>query len=146
MFFGATEMEKMVMKMPAFDLFGEQVITQRRGVEPRQRTARLLVVRESVQLAFIDLLAMSDEELEQQRQFDELTDDYIEWLRGYILKRTLRQLLHPQVSAEGRQDAYEWLMDDSIHPFSFRVCCEAHGTDYIEVRLGVESIMRKHMK
>lgn len=137
-------MENQALKMPVLDLFGEQVIIQRRPTGQRRGRIHLRSIEELEQLAFTDILGMSDEELEKQRRFEEITDEYIDWLRGFILKRTLRQLQHSQTSEESRMDAYEWLMSDEVHPFSFRVCCEAYDSDHIEVRLGVESILRKH--
>lgn len=133
------------MEMPGLDLFGEQVIIRRRSFEPRRNSAPA-PVRALEQLGFIDILEMSDEELEQHRQFDAVTDDYVDWLRGYLLKHTLRQLLHRQVSEANRQEALNWLMSDEEHPFSFKVCCVAYDSDHIEVRDGVLSLLRKHLK
>jgi len=138
-------MEK-IATMPPLDLFGEEVVIRRRTFEPRKKTTPRLALLGLEQMAFLDILEMSDEELERQRQADEITDDYIDWLRGYVLKLTLRQLAHSQVSEQNRSDAYTWLMDDSVHPFSFRVCCEAFDSDYLEVREGVVSIIRRHKK
>lgn len=137
-------MENLALQMPVLDLFGEQVIIRQRSSGPRRQPAQFRLVQELEQLAFIDILGMSDEELEKQRQLDGITDDYIDWLRGFILKRTLRQLLHSQTNEDSKREAYEWLMADDVHPFSFRVCCEAYDSDYTEVRQGVESILRKH--
>lgn len=139
-------MEKLALQMPAIDLFGEQVIIQRRSFERRRKPAPVAPVVDLVQLAFLDILEMTDEELEMQRAAEDVTDDYIEWLRSYLLKLTLRQLLHRQVSEANRREAYDWLTDDSEHPFSFRVCCEAMETDYLEVREGVMSILRRQSK
>ncbi len=131
--------------MPVLDLFGEQVIIRRRSFEHRPKI-ELVPSQASVQMGFIDILEMTDEELEQHRQFDAVTDDYVDWLRGYLLKHTLRQLLHRQVNEANRREAMNWLMSDEEHPFSFKVCCVAYDSDHLEVRDGVLSLLRKHIK
>lgn len=137
-------MENTALAMPLLDLFGEEVIIQRRSFEqrPRMRTVKTTVQ----QLGFLDILEMSDEELEALRAGEEITDDYIDWLREYLLKLTLRQIIHPQVSDKNWREAVDWLLSDEIHPFSFRVCCNASGADHEDVREGTLQIMRKHMK
>lgn len=133
------------LAMPALDLFGEQVVIRRRSFEQRFKS-ELIPSPVLVQMGFMDILEMSDEELERHRQFDEDTDDYVDWLRGYLLKYTLRQLLHRQVSGANRREAKEWLMSDVDHPFSFKVCCTAYESDYLEVREAVLALLRKYMK
>ncbi|GEM_PF-4490380 len=96
-------MENLAFAPQLLDLFGEQVIIQRRSFERRPR--RKLPNQGQVQLGFHDILEMSDAELEALRAQDEITDDYVYWLREYLLKLTLRQLIHPQVSAATRAEA-----------------------------------------
>jgi len=137
-------MENLAFAPPLLDLFGEQVIIQRRSFERRPR--KKLPNQGQVQLGFHDILEMSDAELEALRAQDEITEDYVYWLREYLLKLTLRQLIHPQVSAATYADAMTWMMSDEIHPFSFRVCCESFEADHEDVRTGVEMILRKKAK
>lgn len=87
-------MENTAIALPMLDLFGEQVIIQRRSFErrPRRKTNHT----EVFQLGFLDILEMSDAELEALRARDEITDEYVEWLREYLLKITLRQIIHSQ--------------------------------------------------
>lgn len=136
-------MENTAVAFP-LDLFGEQVVIQRRSFErnPRRNASPARVV----QLGFLDILEMSDAELETLLARDEITDDYVEWLREYLLKITLRQITHSQVSAQNRQEAMDWLLSDEIHPFSFRVCCEALLCDFEDVRDATLAIVAKHRK
>lgn len=136
---------KTAMAVPLLDLFGEEVILQRRLFERRPRRKPAPAQQELVQLGLLDILEMSDETLEQLRALDEITEEYIEWLREYLLKLTLRQILHPQVSELHRREAVEWVMSDEVHPFSFKVCCAALQADHEDVREGVLAIMRKHL-
>lgn len=101
-------MENTATALPLLDLFGEQVIIQRRSFErkPRRKTSPGRVL----QLGFIDILEMSDAELEAIRTRDEITDDYVEWMREYLLKITLRQIIHPQVSEQNWREAMDWVI------------------------------------
>ena len=125
-------MENTAIALPALDLFGEQVVIQRRTFQrrPKPQSQRGW----SAQLGFLDILDMSDAALEALRAQDEITDDYIEWLRAYLLKITLRQIVHPQVSDSTWRDALDWVLADDGHPFSFKVCCTAAGTDFELIR------------
>lgn len=135
-------MENFAVALPMLDLFGEEVVIQRRSFErrPRQRRASS---KEQVQLGFLDILEMSDAELELLRASDEISDDYIDWLRNYMLTMTMRQILHPQVSMENWWDGVLWIMGEEELPFSFKTCCNAAGCDHEEVRQGFLRIMRK---
>lgn len=141
LFVGVTEMENLALKMPALDLFGEQVVIRRRSFEPRRRMSQPEMDLE--QLAFIDILEMDDVELERLRAEEVITDDYIDWMREYLLKLTMRQLVHPQVSDDNWRDAMAWMMSDEIHPFSFRICCEAMHCDFEDVREATLHIVAK---
>ncbi|CJM40446.1 Uncharacterised protein [Streptococcus pneumoniae] len=127
---------------PLLDLFGDEVIIQRRSLErrPRRKTVPIQV---QVQLGFLDILEMSDAELELLRAEDEITDDYIDWMRSYMIKMTLRQILHPQVSIENWWDGMLWVLADEDEPFSFKTCCNAAGADHEEVRENFLSMMRR---
>jgi len=127
---------------PFLDLFGEEVIIQRRSLERRPRRKPIQEVR-VVQLGFLDILEMSDAELEALRASEEITDDYIDWMRSYMLKMTLRQILHPQVSMENWWDGMLWVLADEDYPFSFKICCNAAGADHEEFRESFLSMMRR---
>ena len=88
---------------------------------------------------------MSDAELEALRARDEITDDYVEWMREYLLKITLRQIIHPQVSEQNWREAMDWVLSDEVHPFSFRVCCEAMMCDFEDVRATTLKIAAKEL-
>src|SRR3546814_5950546 len=98
-------MENTATALPLLDLFGEQVIIQRRSFErrPRRKASHARVFP----LAFLDILEMSDAALEALRTRDEITDDYVEWMREYLLKITLRQIIHPQVSEKNWREAMD---------------------------------------
>lgn len=136
-------MENLALATPLLDLFGEEVIIQRRSFERRPRR-KPSPIQGQVQLGFMDILEMSEAELELMRAQEVITDDYIDWLRDYLLKMTLRQILHPQVSSENWWDGVTWMLDDEDHPFSFKVCCNAAGADHEDVREGVLRIMRRN--
>lgn len=135
-------MENLAHATPFFDLFGQEVIIQRRSFErrPKRRSAP---IQEQVQLGFLDILEMSDAQLEALVAEEVIDDDYIDWLRGYLLQMTLRQILHPQVSMQNWWDGVIWMLSDDDHPFSFKICCNAAGADHEEVRQGVRRVMRR---
>ena len=131
------------LAVPLFDLFGEQVVVSRRFQSRRGRKDlnEFGAVR---QMGFIDLES-SDEELEEIPPSDEFSDDFIDWIRGYLLKASLRQITHSQVSAANKRELLEWMLSDEIHPFSFVTCCIAAGAaDYEAIRDGVLSLVRKN--
>ncbi|MCT8950730.1 hypothetical protein [Pseudomonas iridis] len=136
-------MENTATALPLLDLFGEQVIIQRRSFErrPRRKASHARVF----QLGFLDILEMSDAELEALRTRDEITDDYVEWMREYLLKITLRQIIHPQLSEQNWREAMDWVLSDEVHPFSFRVCCEAMMCDFEDVRATTLKIAAKEL-
>lgn len=136
-------MENLALATPLLDLFGEEVIIQRRSFERRPKR-RAAPIQGQVQLGFLDILEMSDAELELMLAQEVITDDFIDWLREYLLKLTLRQILHPQVSSENWWDGVLWMLGDEDHPFSFKVCCNAAGADHEDVRQGVLRIMRRN--
>jgi len=130
-----------VMSLPMLDLFGEQVVIQRRVFSRLPK--REAPMQKIEQLGFLDILEMSDEELEAMRPVDEFSDDFVDWLRGYMLTLTLRQVIHPQVSAANRAEVMEWIESDVLHPFSFNACCIAMDSDPDEVRDGLYRVMRQ---
>lgn len=134
-------MENTAIALPLLDLFGEQVIIQRRSFErsPRRKASPV----RAIQMGFLDILEMSDAELEALRVEDEITEDCVSWMREYLLKITLRQIIHPQVSEQNWREAMDWLLSDEIHPFSFRVCCLEMMSDFEDVRENTLKIAAK---
>jgi len=55
------------------------------------------------------------------------TDEKIGQLRLYVLKKTLASIKDGRTSLHIRTEAIEWLMDDSIQPFSYFTCCIEAG-------------------
>lgn len=50
-------------------------------------------------------------------------DEDIEELRQFVLHKTIDVILDGRSSLDVRTEAVEWILDESIHPFSFDVCC-----------------------
>ena len=70
-----------------------------------------------------------------------VSEDYApEWSEQDILALREGVLLEAVKTATGlrktkrRKDAQDWIADDSLHPFSFRVCCDAIPVDPDELR------------
>ncbi|MFC1381321.1 MAG: hypothetical protein G8D84_21685 [gamma proteobacterium symbiont of Clathrolucina costata] len=77
----------------------------------------------------------------------EWTDWEIEQLRLYVLKKTLSLFHDRRNCLKARTEALDWLMDDSIHPFSYVVCCEVAGVDPDTMRaMVVDAIKRNNDK
>jgi len=60
-------------------------------------------------------------------------EDSIEGIREMLLMDTLRDLTDGR-AALAKDEAMEWMLSDEVHPFSFKVCCNAMGLDHHEVR------------
>lgn len=71
------------------------------------------------------------------------TDDEVERLRIYVLKKSLSSLIDGRVCLKARTESLVWLMDNSIHPFSFLVCCEAMDVNSIKLREMVVEILKR---
>lgn len=74
------------------------------------------------------------------------TDEDIVRLRKGVLKKTLSLLADGRSCLRARTEALEWLMDDSIHPFSFRICCEAIEVDAVSLRDKVLKMLKRSKK
>lgn len=72
------------------------------------------------------------------------TDDDIERLRIYVFRKTLASLTDGRVCLKVRTESLEWLMDNSIHPFSYLVCCEAMDENPIKLREMVVEILKRN--
>jgi len=76
-------------------------------------------------------------------EVDEWSDEEILELRSYLLHKTLSILEDGRSCLSVRTESLYWLMSDVIHPFSFRVCCEAEGVDPDRMREGVIHLMKQ---
>ena len=71
------------------------------------------------------------------------TDEGIEQLRIFVLKKTLSSLHDGRACLKARTESLDWLLADTIHPFSFLVCCECMGLDPDKLReMVVDSLKR----
>jgi len=78
--------------------------------------------------------------------FDEVedwSDEEIMGLRSYLLHKTLSILEDGRSCIFVRTESLDWLLDDSIHPFSFRVCCEIEGVNPDLMREGVIGLIKQ---
>ncbi|MEG2569604.1 MAG: hypothetical protein RSA84_25680, partial [Acinetobacter sp.] len=71
------------------------------------------------------------------------SDDDIDKLRTAFFDENIRLLGDGRTSPETRQENYEWLMSDEIHPFSFLVLCREEMLSPDRIREGVQVVMRK---
>lgn len=72
------------------------------------------------------------------------TEEDVEQLQIYVLKKTLSSLQDGRVCLVTRTECLDWLLDDSIHPFSFRICCYAMNVNPIAIRdMTIDLIKRK---
>jgi hypothetical protein len=62
------------------------------------------------------------------------TDELVEQLQAYVLKKSLSLLGDGRVCLKTRTECLDWLLDDSIHPFSFHVCCYAMDVNPLTLR------------
>ena len=74
-------------------------------------------------------------------------DEDIEGLRKYVLKKTLSSLRSGKGSLKTRTECLEWLMDDSVTPFSYVVCCDAMDLDPYTLRdMTIDTLRRRCSK
>lgn len=62
------------------------------------------------------------------------SDEDHEELRVFLLVRTLSTLEDMRTSQTTREEAVQWMLDTTDHPFSFSRCCFAYGVDPEEMR------------
>lgn len=74
------------------------------------------------------------------------TDEDIARIRIGVLKKTLSIFSDGRSCLRARTEALEWLMDDSIHPFSFPICCEAIELDAVSLRDKVLEMLKRSKK
>lgn len=72
------------------------------------------------------------------------TDEDVEQLKIYVWKKSISSLKDRRVCLRTRTECLDWLLDDSIHPFSFRSCCNAVNVNPAAIRdKMIEIIKRK---
>lgn len=88
----------------------------------------------------LNLLEIRDE------HFVEWTDDMIADLRLLMLKKFCSWLVDPDMPQREKMEILGWVKDDSVAPFSFRVCCISEGADPDEYREKLICHVKQHMK
>ena len=73
----------------------------------------------------------------------EWTEKDVQAVREGLLDETLHEIVDGRAGKKSAQDHWEWVMSDSNHPFSFRVCAKAAGCDPDELRSGFVSFVRR---
>lgn len=67
-------------------------------------------------------------------EIPEWTDQGINELRVGILEKMLASVDDQRVNLEARTENFEWIMDNSVGPFTYLVCCEAAGVNPYRLR------------
>lgn len=77
-------------------------------------------------------------------------EELLEWseaevasLREAILMDALRTILGFRGRSMWREEAWEWIEDDRVHPFSFRVCAETVGVDPDDLRVSFARLVER---
>ena len=73
----------------------------------------------------------------------EWSEEDIAKLREGILIEALRDALDNRVAPERRAKTWKWIDSDDIGPFSFRICAEAGGHDYLRLRETIHATARR---
>lgn len=73
----------------------------------------------------------------------EWSDEDIAKLRERILIEALRDALDNRVAGEKRAKIWDWIDSEDIGAFSFRVCVEAGGHDYLRLREMLHATARR---
>ena len=71
------------------------------------------------------------------------TDQAVLALREYILIDALASSIDGRCSPETRVEMIEWIENDDIHPFSFRVCAIACGYDPSALRDAFRIVLKR---
>lgn len=112
-----------------FELFAQQFpmpeeISAPQGRSKRTRRAknnRIEILEEQLEF-MLDILETPDAILEIP---DAWTDEEIIELRCFMLLRHFKYILDGRNGSKSVTEAWDWIMDDSIAPFSFSVCVHA---------------------
>lgn len=85
---------------------------------------------------------MSDEEILRLPW----TDEEILDLRQLVLFRAIATIEDGRCSKASRTEALRWIMDDSIHPFSFCTCCQYMDEGYVDHEEFRQSLLYRFKK
>jgi|TARA_B100000929_G_scaffold183520_1_gene145342 hypothetical protein len=70
------------------------------------------------------------------------TDAHIARLRSKLLVTTVREVADRRTSKAVVSEAWDWILSDEVHPFSFIVCCESVDLDPAKMREALVSLYR----
>lgn len=77
-------------------------------------------------------------------------EDILDWsaaevasLREAVLMDALRTILGFRGRSVWRDEAWEWIEDARVHPFSFRVCAETVGADPDDLRVSFARLVER---
>lgn len=88
----------------------------------------------------LDFLAAMDERwapLDSVEESEEWSDQEVENLRIWFLRRNIRQIADRRGSKKSAKETWDWISSDEIGPFSFRICAEACDLDWRLLRLSL---------
>lgn len=100
---------------------------QKRRRSPRKRKAEPDAYERQLQILF----ELDDIEPALDDNWDE---ESVDQLRCYLLKKTLALFADGRVAKSTKEEALDWLMSDSVGPFTFLTCCYAEGVEPEAVR------------
>lgn len=116
-----------------FDMFSSSFPIPEDGEERlKNKPKRIRRSRETIENLQSELDLMLDVLSTPDAIFDtpaEWTDQDIHDLRVYMLFRHLRFILDGRTAGGVQRETWDWIVDDSIHPFCFRLCVEAFACD-----------------
>jgi hypothetical protein len=103
--------------------FSNQMIDEAINAEPKKRKRRKSInkiVHQQLSL-MLDVLDTPENILAVP---EEWTDDDISNIREYMLKRHIEFVLDGRCGKETVQEAWDWIMSEETHPFSFSACVQ----------------------
>lgn len=115
----ALDGQLMLFDIPAPDPDRTIPVLRRRAPTPRPRP-RANTVLEQLAL-FEQLFEMSEEEIEREAW----TADDVTSLREFMLWRHVHYIMDKRTSDETLRETWEWILDEEVAPFSFRVCLDS---------------------
>tara|TARA_B100000446_G_scaffold184352_1_gene206137 strand:- start:19421 stop:19831 length:411 start_codon:yes stop_codon:yes gene_type:complete len=77
---------------------------------------------------------------------DNWDEESVDQIRCYLLKKTLALFADGRVAKSTKEEALDWLMSDSVGPFTFLTCCYAEGVEPEAVRNLTLLVKRKTEK
>lgn len=92
--------------------------------------------------ATVPIWEMSDEEILRLPW----TDEEILDLRQLVLFRAIATVEDGRCSKGSRTEALRWIMDDSMHPFSFAVCCQYMDEGHVDHEEFRQSLLYRFKK